>query len=106
MPRVLAVACTFIAVVFGWVLFRANTIGEAWHIYVAMLGLNGIGLSWVQGKLVSLALLGVALVVAFSVDTYDLRPPTRVRWAVIYGLLLMVCITMLSRPSPFLYFQF
>lgn len=39
--RVGAVACTFLAVVFAWVLFRAHCFEEAQSIYSSMVGANG-----------------------------------------------------------------
>ncbi len=40
--RIAAVACTFLCVVFAWVLFRAESLDGAVAVYHGMLGLNGI----------------------------------------------------------------
>ena len=42
-PMVLATALTFVAVVIGWVVFRAKTISAAMALYGAMLGQQGFG---------------------------------------------------------------
>lgn len=42
LPRPLAWTLTFGAVLFAWVLFRAASFADAWHIWGAMLGLNGV----------------------------------------------------------------
>jgi alginate O-acetyltransferase complex protein AlgI len=36
---------TLFAVILGWVVFRADTFGQALHMYTGMLGLHGIGVS-------------------------------------------------------------
>jgi D-alanyl-lipoteichoic acid acyltransferase DltB (MBOAT superfamily) len=41
MPRALAGALTFVAVVIGWVVFRAADVPTAWHMLRGMAGLNG-----------------------------------------------------------------
>ncbi|MGE5672988.1 MAG: MBOAT family O-acyltransferase [Mycobacterium leprae] len=106
LPKWLAVGGTFLAVVVGWVLFRANSLGDALLVLRAMIGLNGIGLAWVRANLFRLVILAGALVVSITVDTYELKPALKLRWALAYGLILTACITMFSAPSPFLYFQF
>lgn len=105
-PRPLAVGATFLMVVFGWVMFRAGSVREALGIYGAMLGRNGLGLSWPAGHHGALLVLAGALAAAFTVDTYDWRPRQRVGWAILYGLIFIACVLQLAAPSPFLYFQF
>jgi alginate O-acetyltransferase complex protein AlgI len=106
LPKLVGMGLTMLAVVFGWVMFRAEHIHDAWAIYRAMLGLNGFGIAWVKTNLGSLTILAGALLLSMTVDTYDLKPGFKVRWAVAYGLLLVACIALFSAPSPFLYFQF
>ena len=107
LPRRVAVALTFLAVVVGWVMFRATSTREAFHIYVAMVGVHGLGLDVLRVHAGSIAVLGVALGLSFVVDSYALvRPQARLRWAAVHGLIMAVCVTRLSVPSPFLYFQF
>lgn len=43
LPRPLGWALTLLAVVFGWVLFRSPTIGQAGELWAAMLGARGLG---------------------------------------------------------------
>jgi alginate O-acetyltransferase complex protein AlgI len=106
LPRQVSVAVTFLVVIAGWVLFRSDNVGQAASVYSAMLGLRGLGLTWLRGQAVSLLVLSVALGLSLTVDTYDLRPPTRMRTAALEAMLLALCITRLGQPSPFLYFQF
>jgi alginate O-acetyltransferase complex protein AlgI len=106
MPRWLCQGLTMLVVVVGWVMFRADHVRDALVIYKAMLGLNGWGLAWVRSHVASLVVLGGALILSMTVDTYELKPAPRIRWAVVYGFLLVACIMMFSAPSPFLYFQF
>jgi hypothetical protein len=42
--RAVSIAGTFLAVVFGWVLFRADSVSAAGAIFRGMLGLNGVRL--------------------------------------------------------------
>jgi alginate O-acetyltransferase complex protein AlgI len=100
------VALTLATVVVGWVMFRAETIGQAASVYRAMFGLKGLGFDWIRGHSMALSVLILALGIALTKDTYDLSPPTRTRTALVEAALLALCITRLAQPSPFLYFQF
>jgi len=107
LPRPVAIAITFLAVVLGWVFFRAPTLGDVGAILAAMGGAAGLGLS-------GLAEHAVAMVVVFGAVGISLLAPNtwEIRWrprrfeAALLGMLLVVCILRLSSPSPFLYFQF
>ncbi len=105
-PKLVQRALTFVFVVFGWVIFRADTIGKAREVMVAMLGAHGLGAAFIRASLPMLAWLGIALAISLTRDTYDLSPPGK-RWtAALLAVLFAICITRLSAPSPFLYFQF
>lgn len=101
-------ATTFILVVFGWTLFRSETISMAWYLWRAMLGLHGV--DW--GALRALgygfwAMLAIGFALSmFAPDTWDFKITPRARYAVALGLLGAVCVLMLGQRSPFLYFQF
>ena len=41
-PKVVQVLITQVIVLFGWVLFRADNIGEAWRMWKCMLGFNAV----------------------------------------------------------------
>jgi len=105
-PAPLGIAVTFAVVVVGWVLFRAATVAEATTMLRAMAGLHGAGAAWAAANARWLAVLVVVLGVSFARDTYDVPTPRGVLGAIALGLLLVVCLTRLSQPSPFLYFQF
>ncbi|HBB32404.1 MAG TPA: membrane-bound O-acyltransferase family protein [Cyanobacteria bacterium UBA8803] len=62
LPKLLAWAVTFLAVVVGWVLFRSHTFSEAMELLKAMVGMKGIVLPGEpQGKLSVLTQLGLQL---------------------------------------------
>lgn len=75
--RPLSVALTFVAVVVGWVMFRATMFGEAWRVLEGLAGLHGV--------------LG---------DVAGLEEPREARLAPRRPADAFVA------PSPFLYFQF
>jgi alginate O-acetyltransferase complex protein AlgI len=110
MPRVGAIACTFLVTVIGWVLFRATSLSGAVEVYRAMLGANGLGIAFARAHAPLLSLLSIALTISFTIDTPELwtkiRARLAVRWALVDALLLAACLTRLTLPSPFLYFQF
>jgi alginate O-acetyltransferase complex protein AlgI len=105
-PETAGVALTFVVVVIGWVLFRAATVTEAATMLRAMVGAHGLGAAWATANARWLGVLGAALVVSFWRDTYDVPTPRNSVGAVALALLFLVCLTRLSQPSPFLYFQF
>ncbi|HWI52118.1 MAG TPA: MBOAT family protein [Symbiobacteriaceae bacterium] len=107
MPRWVNIAGTFLVVAMGWVMFRANSMAEAWHVYRSLLGLNGlVGPAWVLQAGAALVLLVLGLGISFTTDTYEFKPRFGRGWAVACGLLLTVCVARFYAPSPFLYFQF
>ena len=58
--RAFAWALTFLAIVFAWVLFRADNLASASSVYAAMIGLNGIDLP--ANLLAKAGLIGDALI--------------------------------------------
>lgn len=105
--RAVSVAVTFLAVVVGWVFFRATTFGEASRVLAGMAGRHGlVGTEWSPSPL-KLAWLAGALAVAFvAPNTWELRYPRTRPAAVLAAVLLIVCLLRFAAPSPFLYFQF
>lgn len=105
---------TFVAVIAAWVLFRAPTMRQAADVYAAMLGLRGLSASGAGAaaaaaavKPAMLALLVAALVwVNVVPNTWEVRLEPKMRWALVYGLLLGAAVLTIAAPSPFLYFQF
>lgn len=119
-PKVLAASITFLAVVLGWVVFRAKTIEAASSIYAGMLGQNGIGHA---SSLVSILkesgwIFAVFSLVAAVVTTWLLPnawsqfmdPSETFEPARFHGLLILACWIMIVASfgghSEFLYFQF
>lgn len=108
-PQPLAVAATFLAIVWGWVLFRAVDVAMACRLWAAMLGRYGWEAGWMRdaGNQFSLAILAVLLGIVFVAPNVWQLPfrPTR-RWALGLALLWVLCVLRLDSESPFLYFQF
>lgn len=120
---------TFLAVVVGWVFFRAANAETAIAVLRAMGGTNGLDVSvsssgGTMAILVVAALLLIAWLApntqelvsyhgpAVSADDPRTTPPSRVtwqptpRWAVLIGSLTGISIMSLPKVSEFLYFQF
>jgi alginate O-acetyltransferase complex protein AlgI len=112
LPRFVSIGLTFLVVVIGWVLFRADSLHQAGEVLAAMAGTRGVGLGFVRGHLTSLGLLAVALALSFTIDTPELWEKIALRTqrhrlvAAADALLFVLCLTRLAVPSPFLYFQF
>jgi len=133
--RATAWALTFLCVCLAWVPFRAHCIDDAWTIYKGMFGgsrdqQSGASLlSWqpagtaafggfFDGSTRHCVILMVYLAVAAIITRFAIPEALR-RWtasmapslsraavSVALGALLAVCIGLLARNSPFLYFQF
>jgi alginate O-acetyltransferase complex protein AlgI len=106
--RSLAVATTFLSVVTGWVLFRAQSLTEAMAMLGSMSGLRrpeGGSMHLVDTW--AMVLTGSALVACFCApNTWQLRfPRTRLAGALLAALL-VACILRFAQPTPFVYFQF
>ena len=112
-PKGLAWIFTMLIVMVGWVMFRAESVGQAVNIYAGMLGGHGWGLTaefaW-QLQNSELAVLCVGFVL--SVFGNDLlrgaeRVPTMLRLSSQIALLGIACLALVAQThSPFLYFQF
>ncbi len=100
-------ATTFLLVSFGWVLFRAPSMGVAGQWFSRLLGAHGTGL--MDGATAKLA-VGVSLALAISFgarnssehDLSILRP----RWTAALALGTAAAIVLMNYSSKFLYFQF
>jgi len=115
MSRTAAIALTFLAVVMGWVMFRAPTIGRAFEVYFGMMGLNGIEtFSMVYlGHVLPEAIgagavwLALAALIAFLAPNSEQVPKSRSIWAAIaLAVIYLATLTQLGVETPFLYFQF
>lgn len=120
MPWIIGNILLMLAVIIGWVVFRAHTVGEALRVYAGMLGLNGWGLSdalaWqVTPDQWGMILLGCVCV--YLPKLWSLRPAgmlpdghamVRGFWVAAPLLCFALSLVLLySRAAvPFLYFQF
>ena len=122
LPRAVAVGGTFLLVVLGWVLFRANSLDQAVQMYAAMVGLNGLeplthhsvtlnldlpALYGLYGGANGVLCLGVIAALAFfAPNSQDLPKPRHYTFAVAAATAVIVMITGFQAESPFLYYQF
>ncbi len=127
LPRPVAWALTFTAVVFAWVLFRADSFAAAWHLWGAMLGLHGVDLPntlrpmlgflgeavvWSMPRqangLEMLILLPLLVFVVTQPNVHDLAArfqPTR-RWGVTTFGAAAAAVVLLGQPTTFIYWAF
>lgn len=115
MPRWLGVCLTFLFVNFAWVLFRAESVGQALILYSSMLHI-GDWQSMVQGAsavlpdgrkefVVEIMLLLLVLFVPNSIEiSHSMK--NNYKWAVGAGMLLALGVLALNRDTAFLYYQF
>jgi alginate O-acetyltransferase complex protein AlgI len=96
---------TFLAVVVGWVFFKADTLGRAGHIIAMMAGVSGLGALYVPAQ--SLVVLAVAALIAFlAPNTWEIQWEPKPLYAYVIAIVLVAAILFLGIESPFLYFQF
>jgi D-alanyl-lipoteichoic acid acyltransferase DltB (MBOAT superfamily) len=99
---------TFLAATLAWVFFRATSMRSALDVLAAMFGLKGVS----GGGMLPLApvlagfIIGGLVWVNFLPNTWEIKPQPKLRYALVLGLLLGASLLALSKPSPFLYFQF
>lgn len=118
MPKFLAWFVTFNFVNFGWVFFRAKDLESAFRVIVGMSGWNDIGvhLLWLYNFAVSNSYV-LALFVAFAIillgkPTKELFRGPKIQWWValfvggMTGVVALTALSMATRPSEFLYFNF
>jgi D-alanyl-lipoteichoic acid acyltransferase DltB (MBOAT superfamily) len=121
--RIAATALTFLAVVVGWVFFRADSLATAMKLLGAMAGQSGI--DWPEDAALQLLILGVLLLIVFFAPNTqewmaDFEPalvevplePARLRWrpsrrwALVMALVSVWGLLGINQYSEFLYFQF
>ncbi len=113
LPAALGVALTFLAVLIGWVLFRAETLPHAFGHLQGMAGLNGLALSaelaW-QLQPRALLTLGLGLIISFWPPGLVPRVRNAGAWPMQLGLsalfIMAVARAIADSASPFLYFRF
>lgn len=105
LPPIVARAMTFSSVVFGWTLFRSDTVSAACMMWQSMLGLAQPQIS--EERILLLFMILTAGSACWLLpNSNEMRP--RLGWlsGIVLGLLFVACLLSLSRPSPFLYFRF
>jgi len=99
---------TFVAATLAWVFFRATTMRSALDVLAAMFGLKGVsgGGTMPLAPVLAGFIIGGLVWVNFLPNTWEIKPRPKLRYALVLGLLLGASLLALSKPSPFLYFQF
>jgi len=112
--RWLQVAITFPVVVLSWVLFRANSVSDAWHIYSQIFG-NFDAAHFFSGGVRDLGFGAFGVASLFAVEFAmerggygrlwlpELRP---VRWAAYVAIPLLIVMIGVFDGGQFIYFQF
>ena len=108
-PRFLQIAITFVLVMFGWVFFRCENIGEAFQYIATMFGADsGATRALALRPIHALAAVGGALVLWGFPTTQQLIYKARVSWVLPLQLAFWIALLHLHYVShvPFLYYQF
>ncbi len=105
------VACTFVIVVAGWILFRANSLSDVWYIYGNIFRFNSgiIGVPLVSVKTFIMLLLFVSLL--FSADfckqiVFKQNPKKILRYVIVGLLIAGIYVFGVFEEQSFIYFQF
>ena len=108
LPRGIGWALTMLGVVVAWVFFRATSMRSAADVLAAMAGLKGVSGAGRLPVAPVLAgfILGGLLWVNLLPNSWQVKLEPKMRYALVLGVLLGAALLALSRPSPFLYFQF
>jgi alginate O-acetyltransferase complex protein AlgI len=121
--RIAATALTFMAVLVGWVFFRADSLATALKMLSAMAGQSGV--DWSEDAALQLGVLAVLLLIVFfapntqewmadfepalvevPLDRSRLRWRPSRRWALVMALVSVWGLLGINQYSEFLYFQF
>lgn len=112
-PRLRAWPITMLLVQIGWVLFRAETLGQAIAVYTGMAGVNGWVFSADQAwrlqnsELLALAIGGLIATQGPAMKAWATSSPRFARLAGDAALLTFAAAALIAQShSPFLYFQF
>ncbi len=108
LPQPVATAITFVAVVFGWTLFRSTDLAMCEYLWRSMLGLHGFDLvTFLAHDIKSILLLAMMLGIIFLLpNVWQIRFEPNWAWATGLSFLFVMCVMRFDNPSPFLYFQF
>ena len=113
-PRVVQIIITQVIVLFGWVLFRADNIGEAWRMWKAMLGLMPVSAAdaILTAEIFTptcIVFMAVAALLSFwKFRSFDWCSEVKTwKAAVALGLFVLATLALFTQSyNPFLYFQF
>ena len=97
---------TVLCVVVAWVLFRANSVGNAWQVLLSMSDVYNLG---VVPKDHMWAILGMGLVLAIAPHPIAVIEKYKFpswQWSVLTIILFVAGVMYITVDSPFLYFQF
>lgn len=106
-PRLLRICATFLLVVFGWVLFRADTFEMAGGLFRRMLSLTP-GSNPIGSPLLLVALVIAAALGHFGPNTFEIQHSWQRGTVLAIATLFVACLLVIygGTQSPFLYFQF
>lgn len=111
-------AVTFVIVVFGWVIFRSDSMSQAGNIFSGMLGFNGFMTSFnpllLQKHLPGCMLAALAILFIWKLEPLLINPSpiakrafsSRVQRGIFFTFLVAFLFSLSSSEIPFLYFQF
>jgi alginate O-acetyltransferase complex protein AlgI len=106
--RPLSIAATMLAVIAGWVMFRATSLSEALDLLAVMTGVRGGEgghLAMVTTEAAG-TLIVAAGIIFVAPNTWQMRFPRSRLAAAALAALLLLCVLRFAAPSPFVYFQF
>ena len=111
----LQIMLTFILVAIGWILFRAETIGQAWEILCGICNRSLLSIPYLVGRTYYVPLffcLGLMLLVEWmnrkkehSLELSNIHSHAA-KYAIYFGIILLIILFTPATPSPFIYFQF
>lgn len=115
--RFMGTIYALLIVLLGWVLFRADTLGHAWHYYQAMAGLGKGTIAFWDPEVATALLLGSLFALGFPQKLLEQAEGrlasmgSGLRWIVrggVHGFIYLLALIWLAAASgnPFIYFRF
>ncbi len=114
LPRPIRIGCTFVLILFSWVLFRSPTLNDALHFYGAMFGATATGAGsmllgaeiYTRGHFLAMGLC--AVLACGRMQAFDWAE--RITWPKVLMLIILFGLALAAMSAqafnPFLYFQF
>jgi len=110
--KTVQIIITFNLITFGWIFFRANSLGDAWYLVTHLLQ-NWPNL-FLDLNSMAYGLLGVTVLLTVEVLKYTnkisfetiFNIPVAARWCLFYALIFSIILTGVGSNSAFIYFQF